>query len=291
MRMWFRRLKPLLYLAFLYLCVSWSLRRDYGTLAIWIVAAPAAIGWYVYLKFMEAFRNYDSAAGFELYINVRYCDTPKNLHEHPYMKAAHEAVLKKRDEMKVAGQEIEFERCISSGLSRTTGIRLLYHKGLIWSEKHKTFVEKVRIDGRPYGDVLGLEESVEAQIEPSILIQEHRGVITVLLVPVEPLDAKELNLLPPRRRSVLRASRVLEGDREEEPGSPPAVKLGEFPVREFTMLLYLPDSALSFTEYSKAWDTLQEKYGLARKPRDHAPFVDDWHQLDSDYVEFHFRSL
>jgi hypothetical protein len=265
---------------------------------------PALVGGYVYNKLTEALRSYAATAGFELYIRV---DGQKCLSAHPYMLEANQAALKKRDEMKADGNEDEFKGLILPGLASHGGIRLLYHKGLIWSERHKTFISKVYFEGRPYGDLFGPEDGPEAAIEPSIVVEENHGVITILLVPVQPLDRDRQFFSTARQASVMRASRVLERearerlftrkakstDTDDEPGSPAAVKLGEFPVRAFAALVQLPDGAVSQREYDKAFDSLEQQHGLAPEKRDRDAYshLDDFFTLQSEYMTFRFRSV
>ncbi len=308
MRRYLHGAKPLLYLGLLYWVVAWSLEHRVS-LAFWLIAVPALVGYYVHNRAMEA------QFSFDLYISMRGA---KDVADHPYMQATQQAWRNRNlskpaaqiqtvEQLKEYGTERWFKeitpsdeelRLESSGFCNPDGTRLLYHKGLIWSEKEKTFISKVYLKGRYHGDALGPEDSPEAAIEPSILIEENCGVISVLLVPVQPVPPQALQTsFTPREASIIRAWTVLRreardrllkresrpdpSDPYDDPGSLPAVKLGEFPVREFMSLEY------ALTRKDKAWLALAKKYGLVPMGGNSWPHS----PLCSEYVTFEFKAV
>jgi hypothetical protein len=303
MMRYYRMLKPYLLVGLLYLGVVWLYDRNPKGLPHLMVGVPVMVGLYVYTKVVEELQA--RQRGIELHITVDY-SAPKYLSAHPYFKPAHEAAVKVREKLKTEGRSDTYDRLLSTGVG--TSFRFVYHGGLVWSEPRKTFVSRAFVAGRVLGDVLGPVDGDAADIEPSLMVVESRGVVGVLLVPVQPDEAFAGTR---REKSEMRAFNVFEEQKRDEllnrtpkvrepgsydyeykgPGEPPAVVLGQFPVHAFRRLLALGEnnSAISQGEFDKTWDALEKRYGLSAPKRD--PEFDplDRFELQSEWVRFTFE--
>lgn len=299
---YYRVLKPFLLLGLLYVSVVWVLRSrhsDVAVLAMMIVGVPGAVAVYLNFKTEEAAQALQ--IGLEVTIHVGHL-TPKPLRAHPYFREAHQAAQDKYEEMKSQGRPGEWDHLRSSGIG--TSFRFMYKSGLVWSEPRKTFVNRAFVVGRTMGDVLGDTKTEAANIEPSLMVVESHGIIGVLLIPVqtevpfiqtrrEASEMRAFNVFDREKREQLlkrnrRKTRQPEGpDEYSTPGDPPAAVLGEFPVAAFREMVAMPDGAMSYSAFGKAWDALGRQYGLSA-PKSDPEFSSDSFELQTEYVRFVF---
>ena len=142
-------------------------------------------------------------------------------------------------------------------------------------------------------------------IQPSVVIHEKHGVISVLLVPVQPGAPDEFAVTERREASIWRAIRVSERqltdrllnrkaseseDPEDQPGSPPAVTLAKFPLFAVMGIEQAPEGALGLDDFMKAFDGLRKQSGLEQVERD-ALDVSSWSTWRNEYVDFSFMNF
>jgi hypothetical protein len=299
-RQYFRLLKPYLYVAALFFAVDWGLSSHWLSIPSAIVGVPVLVALYVYKRLAEALNTYAKATGFVLDISL----LPK-LSAHPYLAAAAEAAKKKMEEMNAAGGRDEWDGLLrSTTFGFSSHCRALYHHGLVWSHRDKSFWRELYVEGRPYGAAL---DGPDSDLEPSVVLNEKYGVLTVLLVPIQRSERgyfgttrREASI----RRAVQNSERELldrllqkngkkpmpKTDADDQPGDPPAVVLARFPVRHLMTLMHAPDSLLGISEWVRTLDSLRKEYALTPEERD-SEFHSDWWTWENEYISFRFMNF
>jgi hypothetical protein len=216
------------------------------------------------------------------------------------MTAAEAAVERAREALKAQGREREFYKLVNAtpfGLAKR--YRVLYHHGLVWLWDEKTF-GTVEVNGLPYGAV---PDGVEPDLQPSVLIQEHRGIVSVMLVPVNP-KAETGDVYASRREAsnadawdfcVKQTDALFSKKKKDKPAPPVAlgplspVIIGQFPVSSVAALEHSAEEVGPFSHdrWLKAYERLRELCGLKEEER--LP-EDVWNTgWENEYVNFTFR--
>jgi hypothetical protein len=307
MRRFFRAVKPYLYVVVLYIGVRWLLAVHWATVSDVVVAVPVLVGAYVYRtvssESKRALATYRNETFFGLAVSLN-----GKLLEHPYMAAARATEERTREAMKAQGREDEYYTLRNgTPFGFAAGYRVLYHHGLVWVYGEKTFGE-VRAQGLPFGSVL---DGVDADLQPSLVIYEYLGVVSVLLVPLEQNPPTELpgEIYSRRERRNWRAMEICEkyvsGNplskrriNEDAPpvelkgelkGDLPVVLLAQFPVSALRTIRHVEEEFISYEESRQGEARLRELYGLKLEERD-PENISGWTGWENDYVTFSFES-